>query len=117
MTKKLTPIPNDLREFVRVHPYGPCHVEDNANFLVLDTNQVGKLELHPCSMMREYVVAMNKTEYQLCYGWFAHHTDYGWLEIRDRDLLKRAMDLVDQARADKIKGWVYVKPKRSRKKS
>jgi hypothetical protein len=84
------PVPSDLTDFIRGDWRGPCDIKDNAVFLVVQTNMVGELHVHPCG---------------LCGVDYVFSPEYGWVSVRDEQLRQRVVDAVRTAQTLKAPGW------------
>jgi hypothetical protein len=71
---------------------GPCEVSTDTKFIEIETNQLGKVQLHPCGRI-------------LCTNIMLYNEEYGWLFTDDEIFWKRALIVVKEALDKQVSGW------------
>lgn len=88
-------IPPNLHHGIGAFERGPCRIKEGQQFIKVDAEQYGGLELHPCN----------------CGLTFALSRRFGWVWPKDPELRLRLDAAETQARIDKVPGFTQeVRP-------
>jgi hypothetical protein len=71
---------------------GPCEMAEGTKFLEVQTNQIGMVQLHPCTRM-------------LCVNVFPFSEEYGWVVTDDHMFWERAAEVIEAACKERAPGW------------